>query len=127
MPPDPGRYLVRLTVSSDNQVLGTLRARIEASLPEVGDDVVADVQLVATELITNAFLYGRPPVKFGLLAPMNGQPLRIEVSDGGPALPQVRHPDLTTPHGRGLLLVGGNTTRWGVTTGQPGKTVWAEF
>jgi anti-sigma regulatory factor (Ser/Thr protein kinase) len=127
MLPNPARYLVRLTMTSGGSILGVLRSRIEASLRGAGDDFVADVQLVATELVTNAFLHGEPPVRFDLLAAADGQPLRIEVSDGGQALPTVRRPDSVTPNGRGLLLVDGSSSRWGVTTHRPGKTVWAEF
>jgi anti-sigma regulatory factor (Ser/Thr protein kinase) len=127
MLPDPGRYLVRLTMMSDGSTMGVLRSRIEASLPWAGDDVVADIQLVATELVTNALLHGEPPVRFDLLAAVDGRPLRIEVSDCGTTLPQVRHPGSATPTGRGLLLMDGSSTRWGVTANRPGKTVWAEF
>ena len=92
MLPDPGRYLVRLTMMSDGSTMGVLRSRIEASLPWARDDIIADIQLVATELVTNALLHGEPPVRFDLLAAVDGRPLRIEVSDCGTTLPLVREP-----------------------------------
>ncbi len=126
MPPDRG-YLFRLTLTSDHPGLGVLRSRIGALLSDLADDVVADVQIVATELVTNALLHGRPPVLFGLLAAVDGRPLRVEVHDVGPGVPTVRHPGPATPNGRGLLLVDGTSSRWGVTPIGAGKTVWAEF
>jgi histidine kinase-like protein len=125
--PDSGPYLVRLDLVPEPPPLGLLRARIGASLPEWGDDVVADLQLVATELVTNAYLHGRPPVRFALLHPSENGVVRVEVTDCGPAMPRLRHPDVHTQHGRGLLLVEAYSVRWGVRTGQDGKTVWAEL
>lgn len=126
--PDHRPYLVRMDLTPGTPPLGLLRARIDTLLPERGADLVSDLQLVATELVTNAYVHGRPPVRFALTRPGSNGLLRIEVSDCGPALPQVRHPDLHTPHGRGLLLVAACSVRWGVITDAgPGKTVWAEL
>lgn len=125
--PDHGQYLVRLDLTPEPPPLGQLRARIDASLPGLGAELVADLQLVATELVTNAYLHGRPPVRFGLFHPSSDGVLRVEVTDCGPAMPHLRHPNPTTPHGRGLLLVEAYSVRWGVVTGPDGKTVWAEL
>jgi anti-sigma regulatory factor (Ser/Thr protein kinase) len=125
--PDHGRYLVLMDLAAEPPQLGLVRDRIDASLPHCGDDVVADLQLVATELVTNAYLHGLPPVRFGLCQPSADDVLRVEVTDCGPAMPRVRHPDPLTQHGRGLLLVDACSVRWGVETGRDGKTVWAEL
>jgi anti-sigma regulatory factor (Ser/Thr protein kinase) len=117
---------VRLDLAPDLSQLGLVRARIDDSLPEWGGDVVADLQLVATELLTNAYLHGQPPVRFGLCQPSAGGVLRVEVTDSGSAMPRIRHPDRTTRNGRGLLLVEACSVRWGVDTDPEGKTVWAE-
>lgn len=127
MQPDHEGYLVRLTLSPGDPSLGLLRGQITDCLPELDGDAVADVHLVATELVTNAYLHGQPPVQFELRTGAGDHTLRIEVSDYGPALPAVRQPGGTTPHGRGLLLVEAFSLRWGVETAATGKTVWAEF
>lgn len=127
IPPDHGQYLVRLDLTPEPPPLGLLRARIDALLPEWGTDVVADLQLVVTELVTNAYLHGQPPVRFCLLHPSDDGVVRVEVTDRGPGLPRVRRPESTTQHGRGLLLVEACSVRWGVDTGPDGKTVWAEL
>lgn len=120
-------YLVRMDLATGTPPLGLLRNEIDSLLPERGADFVSDLQLVATELVTNAYVHGQPPVHFTLSSPGANGRLRIEVSDCGPAMPQVRHPDLHTPNGRGLLLVAAYSVRWGVRADQPGKTVWAEL
>jgi anti-sigma regulatory factor (Ser/Thr protein kinase) len=107
--------------------LTLLRDRIDAALPEVDAQIVGDVQMVATELVTNAYLHGRPPIRFELLAPAAGPELRVEVTDTGSGDPHVEHPDVDTFHGRGLLLVGKLTAAWGVNRTPAGKTVWAAF
>lgn len=124
---DPRRDLVRLALFTDTEALALVRDRIRTTLPELTEDVRTDVLLVATELVTNAFLHGQPPVQFQLLGRLDGTPLRIEVTDHGPALPQLREPDALAPNGRGLLLVAASTSSWGVETGRHSKTVWAEF
>jgi anti-sigma regulatory factor (Ser/Thr protein kinase) len=107
--------------------LKLLRDRIEAALPGLEAQVMGDIQMVATELVTNAYLHGRAPVRFELVAPPAGPTLRVEVSDTGPGVPRTQHPDVATFHGRGLLLVGKLTTAWGVAETEDGKTVWADF
>lgn len=118
---------MRVALSAARPSLSVLRARIDAALLGLGAELVSDVQLVATELITNAYRHGRPPVLFQLRYPFSDGVVRVEVSDSSAGLPEVRRLDLTLPHGRGLLLVEGCSSRWGVTQSLGGKTVWAEF
>lgn len=124
----PQRHLVRLAMPPGVPPLALLRTQLATCLPDLDEDLLADLQLVATELVTNAYLHGAPPVEFTLLelgAP--GGALRLEVSDRGTELPRTRQPEPSQPHGRGLLLVGASAARWGVVEAAPGKTVWAEF
>jgi hypothetical protein len=125
----PGResFELRLTVADGGPSLSALRTRIAEALPELAEDVVADVQLVATELVTNAHLHGESPVTFRLLASPEQGRLRVEMFDSGPGEPTMRRPGSTQSHGRGLLLVDGYSLGWGSTPEPVGKTVWAEF
>jgi anti-sigma regulatory factor (Ser/Thr protein kinase) len=88
------------------------------------DHLVHDVELLTTELVTNAVLHGGGLDRLHLQALPAG--IRVEVSDRsnhGP-LPGVVPDDAGT--GRGLLLVAQIASRWGVERGPEGKTVWAE-
>lgn len=120
------RSLVRLAMPPDAPPLRLLRTRIAAALAHVTAEKLADIEVAATELVTNAYLHGRHPVEFHMAVPGDGR-VRIEVFDAGPALPVVRHPDARTLNGRGLLLVQAFSVRWGVESASDGKTVWAEF
>jgi anti-sigma regulatory factor (Ser/Thr protein kinase) len=116
-----------LALTAQPPPLGPLRARIADLLAQWPDEAVADLQLVVTELVTNAYLHGQPPVQFSLLHPATNGVLRVEVTDRGSGTPRVRHPDQDTQHGRGLLLVQACSLRWGFATGPDGNTVWAEM
>ncbi len=63
------------------------------------------VALVATELVTNAFRHGRPPIWMRLHR--NSELLKLEVGDAKPKndSPGLPGPSLTAESGRGLMLV----------------------
>jgi anti-sigma regulatory factor (Ser/Thr protein kinase) len=91
-------------------------------------DVPCDVDrvgLVVTELLTNALLHGREPVR--VRAMVIEDHLRIEVHDSGEAVPTRRDAGPDDVTGRGLMLVAGLVERWGVDQSGDGKCVWAEF
>ena len=82
-----------------------------------------DVLLVVSELVTNALVHGEgPPV-----LRMSGTPLRVrvEVSDGGGALPEVREPGQGS--GWGMNVVKLLSAAWGISQQEPGKAVWCEL
>ncbi len=115
---------------------GARLARLLAGLQLVewghprGGGVHDTVTSVVAELAANAVLHGRVPGRdFALLLRHDdGRSLvRIEVSDTHPARPVPVPPATDEDHGRGLVLVGALSTRWGVHDRVgPGKTVWAE-
>jgi hypothetical protein len=124
----PGRERFELRMTAEGATsLGALRTRIAEALPELAENVVADVQLVATELVTNAHRHGESPVTFRLFASPGHGRLRVEMFDSGPGEPTMRQPGSIEPHGRGLLLVDGYSVGWGSTPEPVGKTVWAEL
>lgn len=124
--PDPSQ-LVQLRFAAGVLALDVLRDHVVAALSTVHQQTVSDVELVATELVTNACLHGEPPALFHLFALDDPARLRMEVFDSGPGLPRVTHPGGTEQHGRGLLLVTAMSTTWGIVPADGGKTVWAEF
>jgi two-component sensor histidine kinase len=92
----------------------------------VSSDVIADVELVTSELVTNALLHGARPCSLTLS--LSGRLLRIEVSDGAPdRLPSLCSSDPRNEGGRGLRLCGDLAERWGTDIGSFNKTVWAEM
>jgi anti-sigma regulatory factor (Ser/Thr protein kinase) len=92
-----------------------------------GVGVVDDVEIVVSELITNAVRVSRPdwPVTLRLL--IDQEAVLVAVHDESDELPEIRDVGLDETAGRGLLIVealsGGHC---GYTLGlYGGKTVWA--
>ena len=91
-------------------------------------DIVLEVEMVTTELVTNAVLHGAPPISLELAH--HGDVLRISVRDNSATAPVVTHAAADAMTGRGLALVGSLSTQWGVVPaggGRSGKLVWAEL
>ncbi len=89
------------------------------------ESVTDDVQLVVSELTTNALLHGVAPVEVRVIT--GAAAVRVEVADASrivPVRPPVGGDGLT---GRGMALVAAASSRWGVDPTPSGKIVWAEF
>jgi serine phosphatase RsbU (regulator of sigma subunit)/anti-sigma regulatory factor (Ser/Thr protein kinase) len=82
------------------------------------------VELVVSELVTNAIRHGGPPVQLRLI---RDAVLICEVSDGGNSSPHLRQAQTFDEGGRGLLLVAQLAQRWGTRHRAVGKTIWAEI
>jgi anti-sigma regulatory factor (Ser/Thr protein kinase) len=84
-----------------------------------------DVELITSELVTNATLHGTGEV---IVRIERGSSLiRIEVFDDGSDTPLRRHPEPHEEGGRGLGIVEMIADGWGVTHDTSGKWVWAEL
>jgi len=123
---DQQRSEVRLSLPPGVPPLAPLRAKVRENLAALSPARVADIELAATELVTNAYEHGRPPMEFRLCGAPDGG-LRLEVFDTSPDLPEVRGPDTAGDGGWGLLIVQELSDSWGTSISVGGKTVWAEF
>jgi signal transduction histidine kinase len=87
------------------------------------------VELVLSEILTNALRHGDGPATIRL-AYDPGRMIRVEVHDHGPGRPVFQHTTSEDESGRGLQLISGlvelNGGVWGVTddASGPGKTVY---
>ncbi|MFG3582883.1 SpoIIE family protein phosphatase [Streptomyces sp. NPDC047990] len=81
------------------------------------------MELVLSELITNAIRYGSEPIHVRLI---RDRTLICEVSDGSSTSPHLRYAATTDEGGRGLFLVSQVTERWGTRYTPQGKVIWAE-
>jgi serine phosphatase RsbU (regulator of sigma subunit) len=108
-------------------VAARARALAQRHAHEAGrDDLVDDVALVVTELVTNAVLHGHGCTAVDVLRHPDG--LRVEVRDRSPLPPVFGHASDESLTGRGVRLVAALSVRWGAeaeSTG--GKVVWAEL
>jgi anti-sigma regulatory factor (Ser/Thr protein kinase) len=90
-----------------------------------GDELVADAQLVVSELVTNAILHARS--SFAVVASSDESGVRVAVRDRGAGAPELLRPEPHVPSGRGLLVIDAVAAAWGVETTGEGKTVWAQL
>ena len=88
----------------------------------MGELLGGSVELLTSELATNALRHGHPP--YSLVVRYIGDHLRVEVDDSSPRLPEPRTPALEDTGGRGLMLVDALAADWGVTSTASGKRVW---
>jgi serine phosphatase RsbU (regulator of sigma subunit)/anti-sigma regulatory factor (Ser/Thr protein kinase) len=90
------------------------------------DDLLADAELLTSELVTNAVLHAETPVRVTCRA--HGCEVEVSVLDrqpectipGGPG----RMADAHREAGRGLVLLAALSSSWGVTYAPAAKTVW---
>ncbi|WP_162467242.1 ATP-binding protein [Streptomyces cavernae] len=108
------------------------RRNVRALLGDWGvpEDVSDDALLVVSELVTNAIRYAGGD-EIACTLRHSPQRLRIEVEDQiqGCTRPTRLCPSPDDQSGRGLLLVGGVSTDWGVreTAEGAGRVVWADL
>ncbi|MEV7580653.1 SpoIIE family protein phosphatase [Streptomyces erythrochromogenes] len=96
------------------------RALTRWGLEELSDSL----ELLVSEVVTNAVRYAERPVTLRLL---RTDVLRCEVGDDSPQLPRQRRARDTDEGGRGLFLVNRLARRWGATRLSSGKVVWFEL
>jgi anti-sigma regulatory factor (Ser/Thr protein kinase) len=104
------------TPASTREARSWLRERLDAPNE--------DAELVLTELSTNAFIHGSPPVN--CTVEVGHGELTIRISQPGSAdAVRMRDPNPTVPGGRGLQLVDAIATSWGASDDGTTLTVWA--
>ncbi|WP_369146305.1 SpoIIE family protein phosphatase [Streptomyces sp. R44] len=88
------------------------------------EPLVDTVELLVSELVTNALRYGEGEIRLRLL---RDRTLVCEVWDAGLVQPRRRRARDTDEGGRGLQLVGLLSSSWGSRRTPRGKTVWFEL
>ncbi|WP_432092522.1 ATP-binding protein [Streptomyces sp. bgisy100] len=102
------------------------REVVEHALPGIDDEFVRDVQLVVSELVTNAVRYGTEPDDFlALVVTVTAGRVRIEVHDPVRRRPHFKRESEERQRGRGMFIVD-HLAKWGVDDRPFGKVVWAE-
>lgn len=81
--------------------------------------------LLISELATNSTLHARTP--FAVRVSLDGDAVRLEVTDGSVRTPMLRDYGTDATTGRGMRLVQDLSAAWGVEPQPAGKTVWASI
>ena len=98
------------------------RFATEAAAGWTPHPVTGDLELLVSELVTNAIVHGDPPVRLRLTH--LGYEVLIEVDDGAATPPRRRRATAADAHGRGLHTMAMLAVRSGVSVQSGGKTVW---
>ncbi|ROP34911.1 ATP-binding protein [Saccharothrix texasensis] len=109
--------------------LAQIRQWLATVLAELAEDVLQDLMLICTELVSNAYDHARAPRQLRVRRSRDSDSLLIEVDDGSPELlPVAGASRLGAFRGRGLVMVDHlSQRRWGTHLAAEGKTVWAEL
>ncbi|MER6562136.1 SpoIIE family protein phosphatase [Streptomyces sp. NPDC001027] len=121
LPPD---RVAGWDVPPDPAAVAGVRAAATDQLDAWGlSELAFGMELVLSELVTNAVRYGSGPIHVRLI---HDRTLTCEVTDGSSTSPHLRHAATTDEGGRGLFLVSQLTERWGTRYTPRGKVIWAE-
>ena len=98
--------------------------------PGIGRGVIDDVQLVVSELTSNAVRHARSRFDLAvdvLSVDANADRIRVAVADDSPRAPVRRESPRDTSEGRGMVIVAAVAEDWGVDQLGHGKRVWADI
>lgn len=98
------------------------RALVRAQMEGFSEEAVTAVELMTSELVTNAVVHGSSSIEVELR--QEAVIMRVAVTDGCQERPVPKNPHERDPHGRGLLIVQSLAEEWGVVENQAGKSVW---
>ncbi|MEU5751541.1 ATP-binding protein [Streptomyces sp. NPDC047829] len=109
--------------------VAVLRRNVRAHLRAWGlPELVDEAQLCVSELVANVIAHVGVGTPTTLAVQLTGPFLRIEVHDPDTrALPTLMSTDDDSERGRGMVLVGAVTDRWGVQLGADRKVTWCEI
>jgi anti-sigma regulatory factor (Ser/Thr protein kinase) len=102
------------------------RRIVRSALREAPDEIVEAVELLTSELITNAIIHGSSEPE--LILEVDAGSVRVEVQDRDPRLNlQALQVEPSSEHGRGLAIVDALASSWGIEPQGPGKVVWFQM
>lgn len=117
----------RTLLPGDVTTPAAARRFVRSALESVDADprVIETTELLTTELVTNAIVHVGCKTQL-FLRVVRGM-VRVEVTDPDDRLPSMAAPNVDDVGGRGLVIVDGLASAWGVERTESGKTVWFEL
>ncbi|APU16707.1 MULTISPECIES: ATP-binding protein [Actinoalloteichus] len=121
------RALIRMETPGGVAAAGEARHTVGTALGRWGleGELVDDVLLATSELVTNAVEHGAAPIR--LEVERSTTRITLRVHDRSLDSPQISWSDPLGERSRGLLIVAAISSDWGFQTDGAGKCVWAEF
>lgn len=109
-----------IKVSSPAKVPAARHKIRRLATPIVGAVAADSVELMASEAISNAILYGCGGAT--VTVSVTEKALRVEVRDDGPGFTIAGRVD----HGRGMTIIAALADRWEFVTSEAGSSLWFE-
>jgi anti-sigma regulatory factor (Ser/Thr protein kinase) len=120
---------LNLRLDADVEAAGKARDALEQLAGELGDEVLEDLRLLITELVTNSVRHAdaAPEAQVLLEVSVAMDSVLVVVEDGGTGFsPAARTPHSPDDSGWGLHFVERMSSRWGVSANR-GTRVWLEL
>lgn len=115
-----------VTLPGESSSVPTARRFVESILEAWGQPQHGwTAALLISELTANSTLHARTP--FTVRVSLDGDAVRLEVTDGSPRTPMLRDYGSAATTGRGMRLVDDLSAAWGVDPQPGGKTVWVSI
>jgi anti-sigma regulatory factor (Ser/Thr protein kinase) len=125
----PEREVV-VTLSGELEAVPSARRALQQLAPLLEPDLLENVGLLVSELVTNSIRYARTPgpASIELRASVFDDLVRVEVTDHGPGFEaRANEPSSQHESGWGLYLVDQLSDRWGVSRAGGGTAAWFEI
>jgi anti-sigma regulatory factor (Ser/Thr protein kinase) len=109
-----GAPCAHLALDAEPRASRLARAFIREAVDDDDADLLDEVALLTSELVTNAVIYARTPVEIGVVH--DGERVLVAVGDQNLARPEQQPYNIQRAGGRGLMIVRKLSEAWGVTT-----------
>ena len=121
-----GQSGLRVRLGTGKGAARAARHAVAGLRDALGAELLEDVRLLVTELVTNGVRHGEPAQgnSLWLCVKLRGHAVRVEVTDGGAGFDPDEH--RLGEGGWGLYLVGQIADRWGVMR-ERGTLAWFEI
>jgi anti-sigma regulatory factor (Ser/Thr protein kinase) len=118
---------MRCTLRGDLNAPAVARQRVSEQLtgPDFSTEVVSDVVLAVSELVTNAIEAGATAVQLGLN--VTRHEIQLSVGDNTGGWPRPTRAPSVAPRGRGLAIVSQLADTWQAERTDAGKRITAHF
>src|SRR5690349_20267995 len=118
---------MRCTINADPRAPAAARKEVSDFLmaPEISGDVVQNIVLVVSELVTNAIEAGATSIELSVDV-LHGQ-VKMSVDDDTGGWPTAPTPNPAASRGRGLAIVSRLASSWNVAKTPGGKRITAVF
>jgi anti-sigma regulatory factor (Ser/Thr protein kinase) len=115
--------MARQSFECSEESVGAARRFVADQISDVALALQDAVLVMVSELSTNALVHAA--AAFVVTVNRTDHELFVCVSDQGEGRPELRAPDASQPHGRGMRIVDALSDEWGVSSdADTGKSVW---